>query len=78
MLCASDVCHKTSTSVRGLGRVPAATQIDSLLGYLAKNDKGVAVEAEDGSIIGIATASGVLEALANSSNVPPAQVKGTK
>jgi CBS domain containing-hemolysin-like protein len=68
----------TSTSVRGLGRVPAATQIDSLLGYLAKNDKGVAVEAEDGSIIGIATASGVLEALANSSNVPPAQVKGTK
>jgi len=31
-----------------------------------------------GSIIGIATASGVLEALANSSNVPPAQVKGTK
>ena len=78
VLCASDVCHKTSTSVRGLGRVPAATQIDSLLGYLAKNDKGVAVEAEDGSIIGIATASGVLEALANSSNVPPAQVKGTK
>ncbi len=78
VLCASDVCHKTSASAKGLGRVPAATQIDSLLGYLAKNDKGVAVEAEDGSIIGIATASGVLEALANSSNVPPAQVKGTK
>ena len=77
VLCASDVCHKTSASAKGLGRVPAATQIDSLLGYLAKNDKGVAVEAEDGSIIGIATASGVLEALANSSNVPPAQVKGT-
>ena len=78
VLCASDVCRKTSVSAKGLGRVPAATQIDSLLGYLAKNDKGVAVEAEDGSIIGIATASGVLEALANSSNVPPAQVKGTK
>ena len=40
-----------------------------------ENQKGVAVEAEDGSIIGIATASGVLEALANSSNVPPAQSK---
>ena len=78
VLCASDVCRKTSGSVKGMGRVPAATQIDSLLGYLAKNQKGVAVEAEDGSIIGIATASGVLEALANSSNVPPAQVKGTK
>jgi glycine betaine/proline transport system ATP-binding protein len=78
VLCASDVCRKTSGSVKGMGRVPAATQIDSLLGYLAKNHKGVAVEAEDGSIIGIATASGVLEALANSSNVPPANVKGTK
>ena len=49
-----------------------------MLGYLAKNPKGVVVEAEDGSVVGIATASGVLEALANSSNVLPAEVKATK
>jgi len=78
VLCASDVCQKASDSVRGMGRVSADTQIGSLLGYLAKNPKGVVVEAEDGSVVGIATASGVLEALANSSNVLPAEVKATK
>ena len=78
VLCASDVCQKASGSVRGMGRVSADTQIGSLLGYLAKNPKGVVVEAEDGSVVGIATASGVLEALANSSNVLPAEVKATK
>ena len=78
VLCASDVCQKTSGSLKGLGRVSAATQIDSLLGYLAKNKNGVAVEAEDGSVLGIATATGVLAALANGSSVPPAKVKVTK
>ena len=63
VLCASDICQKTSGSLKGLGRVSADTQIDSLLGYLAKNKNGVAVEAEDGSVIGIATATGVLEAV---------------
>ncbi|NDA09185.1 MAG: ATP-binding cassette domain-containing protein, partial [Alphaproteobacteria bacterium] len=77
VLRASDVCQKTSGSVKGLGRVSADTQIDSLLGYLAKHQKGVAVEAEDGSIIGVATASGILEALANGCNVPPAEVKAS-
>jgi predicted transcriptional regulator len=70
--------RKLLDSVRGMGRVSADTQIGSLLGYLAKNPKGVVVEAEDGSVVGIATASGVLEALANSSNVLPAEVKATK
>ena len=78
VLCASDVCQETSGSLKGLGRVSADTQIDSLLGYLAKNKNGVAVEAEDGSVLGIATATGVLEALANGSSVPPAKVKVTK
>ena len=78
VLCASDVCKKTSGSLKGLGRVSADTQIDSLLGYLAKNKNGVAVEAEDGSVLGIATATGVLAALANGSSVPPAKVKVTK
>ena len=78
VLCASDVCQKASGSVRGMGRVSADTQIGSLLGYLAKNPKGVVVEAEDSSVVGIATARGVLEALANSSNVLPAEVKATK
>ena len=78
VLCASDVCQKTSGSLKGLGRVSADTQIDSLLGYLAKNKNGVAVEAEDGSVLGIATATGVLKALANGSSVPPAKVKVTK
>ena len=40
--------------------------------------KRQAVEAGDGSVLGIATATGVLEALANGSNVPPANVKVTK
>ena len=78
VLCASDVCQKTSGSLKGLGRVSADTQIDSLLGYLAKNKNGVAVEAEDGTVLGIATATGVLAALANGSSVPPAKVKVTK
>jgi predicted transcriptional regulator len=60
-----------------MGRVSADTQISSLLGYLAKHEKGVAVEAKDGSVIGVATASGVLSALANGTNTAPAEVKET-
>ena len=61
-----------------INRIRSLGSFDSLLGYLSKNKNGVAVEAEDGSVLGIATATGVLEALANGSSVPPAKVKVTK
>ena len=77
VLRAADVCEKAPRSIKGMGRVSADTQISSLLGYLAKHEKGVAVEAKDGSVIGVATASGVLAALANGTNTAPAEVKET-
>ncbi len=77
VLRAADVCEKAPRSIKGMGRVSADTQISSLLGYLAKHQKGGAVEAKDGSVIGVATASGVLSALANGTNTAPAEVKET-
>jgi len=75
VLCAADICEHPSGALTGMGRVAANTQIDSLLGYLAKHSQGVAVEAEDGSVMGVATASGVLAALATGCKVAPADVK---
>jgi len=78
VLNAGDVCQKTSGSLKDMGRVSADTPIDSLLGYLAKHQKGVAVEADDGSVLGVVTAKNFLEALANCCDVPPAEVRATK
>lgn len=49
--------------------------IEKLLRYLADKDHGLAVEAEDGSIHGIATTRGVVNALAVGSNSDTDAVK---
>ena len=78
VLCAADVCEQTTRLTKGLGRVSADTQIDRLLGYLSTHEKGVIVENEDGSVVGIATARTVLAALALGSSSKPAIVKSEK
>ncbi|MDA9238799.1 glycine betaine/L-proline ABC transporter ATP-binding protein, partial [Planktomarina sp.] len=49
--------------LEGLGRVAEDTLIEKLLHYLGESDRGVVVEAKDGSVLGIATARGVVKAL---------------
>ena len=78
VLCAADVCEQATRLTKGLGRVSADTQIDRLLGYLSTHEKGVIVENEDGSVVGIATARTVLAALALGSSSKPAKVKSEK
>ena len=75
VLRAADVAEAVDGPVSGIGRIAADTPIDSLLGYLGENADGVAVEAADGSIIGIARAANVVKALATGSDATPAVVR---
>ncbi|MEK9611268.1 MAG: betaine/proline/choline family ABC transporter ATP-binding protein [Alphaproteobacteria bacterium] len=75
VLCAADVAEAADGPLTGLGRVAADTPIDSLLGYLGNNADGVAVEAADGSVIGVARAANVVRALANGCDTAPADVR---
>jgi glycine betaine/proline transport system ATP-binding protein len=75
VLCAADVAEAADGPLTGLGRVAADTPIDSLLGYLGDNAGGVAVEAADGSVIGVARAANVVRALANGCDIAPADVR---
>ncbi len=75
VLCAADVVEAADGPLTGLGRVAADTPIDSLLGYLGDNADGVAVEAADGSVIGVARAANVIRALANGCDTAPADVR---
>ncbi len=75
VLCAADVAEAADGPVSGLGRVAADTPIDSLLGYLGDHADGVAVEAADGSVIGVARAANVVKALATGSDADPADVR---
>ena len=64
ILTAADIVEKPKGPVDTLKRVSGETLIEKLLRYLADNEQGLAVEAEDGCILGIATARGVVRALA--------------
>tara|TARA_B100001027_G_scaffold212889_1_gene182813 strand:- start:4001 stop:5098 length:1098 start_codon:yes stop_codon:yes gene_type:complete len=75
VLSAADVAEAVDGPVSGIGRIAADTPIDSLLSYLGDNADGVAVEAADGSIIGIARAANVVKALATGSGATPAVVR---
>jgi glycine betaine/proline transport system ATP-binding protein len=75
VLCAADVAEAADGPVSGLGRVAADTPIDSLLGYLGDHADGVAVEAADGSVIGVARAANVVRALATGCDADPADVR---
>lgn len=49
------------------GRVARDTSVEDLLPYLAEHEDGVLVEDEDGRVLGLATARGVVKALATGS-----------
>ncbi|MBT6542501.1 MAG: glycine betaine/L-proline ABC transporter ATP-binding protein, partial [Rhodobacteraceae bacterium] len=68
ILTATDIVEKPEGPIDALKRVSGETLVEKLLRYLADNEQGLAVEAKDGSILGIATARGVVKALASGSN----------
>ncbi len=68
VLRAADIAEVPESSIDGLRRVSGDTLIDELLGYLAEHDEGLAVEGADGEVLGVATARGVVGALASGSS----------
>lgn len=75
ILTAADIAEPSDASLNGLARVSEDTLIENLLRYLGDNDKGVIVEAKDGSVLGIATARGVVKALSAGSDPDMISVK---
>jgi len=75
ILRAEDIVEQPDGPIEGIGRVSADTTLASLLGYLADHQEGVVVEAEDGSVLGIAKGQGVLSALATGCTAEPAHVE---
>lgn len=64
VLRAGDIAQTPASSIDGIRRVPGDTLIDGLLGYLSEHPEGLVVEDKNGDVLGVATASGVLSALA--------------
>ncbi len=64
VLRATDIAQAPTGSIDGIRRVAGDTLIDGLLGYLAEHPEGLVVEDSNGNVLGLATASGVLSALA--------------
>ena len=67
ILRAADIADSTAVETRGLDRVAEDALVESLLPRLASAPNGVAVEAADGAVIGIATAQSFAAALATGS-----------
>lgn len=67
ILRAADIADSTAVETRGLDRVAEDALVESLLPRLASAPNGVAVEAADGAVIGIATARSFAAALATGS-----------
>ncbi len=65
VLTAGEVAEKPEGPVDGLARVPAGRSVESLLPELASHRDGVAVEDENGMVIGVASAQSVIAALAH-------------
>ncbi|MBX2839344.1 MAG: betaine/proline/choline family ABC transporter ATP-binding protein [Gammaproteobacteria bacterium] len=70
ILRAADIAEAPVGSIEGMRRVAGETLIDELLGYLAEHHDGLVVEGSAGEILGVATARGVLNALASGSKNP--------
>jgi glycine betaine/proline transport system ATP-binding protein len=68
ILSAADIVEAPNGSIDGLKRVPGDTLVETLLSELAENEMGVAVEGNDGTILGVATARGLVTALASGCN----------
>jgi|TARA_B110000444_G_scaffold114657_1_gene108065 glycine betaine/proline transport system ATP-binding protein len=75
ILTAADIAEPSDEPLEGLGRVAEDTLIEKLLHYLGESDRGVVVEAKDGSVLGIATARGVVKALSAGSGPDQSSVK---
>ena len=75
ILTAADIAEPSDEPLEGLGRVSEDTLIEKLLHYLGGSDRGVVVEAKDGSVLGVATARGVVKALAVGSGSDTSSVK---
>ncbi|OED36150.1 ABC transporter ATP-binding protein [Chromatiales bacterium (ex Bugula neritina AB1)] len=74
ILRAADIVEPPGASIEGLGRISGDALIDTLLGYLSEHREGVVVEDDDGMVLGVATARGVIAALASGCNTEPAAV----
>jgi len=75
ILTAADIAEPSDEPLEGLGRVSEDTLIEKLLHYLGGSDRGVVVEAKDGSVLGVATARGVVKALSVGSGSDTSSVK---
>ena len=75
VLRAADIAEQPQGPVDGLERIPGDTLIENMLRHLADHEEGVVVEGEDGSVLGIATARGVVAALASGSSDAPEAAK---
>ena len=76
VLRAADIVEEPSGSLEGMGRISGDTLIGNMMGYLAEHEEGVIVEDEDGIVLGIATARGVVSALASGcGNEPTPQTR---
>ncbi len=75
ILHAADIVEEPKGSTDGMGRISGDTSLEKLLPYLADHEAGVVVEAEDGVVLGVATARGVVAALASGVKTEPAKVK---
>ncbi len=64
VLRAADIVRPLQGPVDGVRRVAGDTLIDGLLEYLSEHPEGLVVEDENGEVLGVATSSGVLGALA--------------
>ncbi len=64
ILRAEDILDGAAKPTDDLNKVAAGTLVETLLPALAEHEKGVIVEAEDGSTLGVATARGLAAALA--------------
>ncbi|MEP3785977.1 betaine/proline/choline family ABC transporter ATP-binding protein [Ascidiaceihabitans sp.] len=75
ILHASDIAEAPNGPIDHLPKVPASALVESMLSKLAENIEGLAVEDEAGTLLGVATARGLVAALATggNSNIPATQ-----
>jgi glycine betaine/proline transport system ATP-binding protein len=65
ILTAADIAEPATGPIEGMGQISGSTSVRALLPYMASHEAGVLVEGDDGSILGVATARGVVAALAS-------------
>lgn len=74
VLTAADIVEPPNGPVDHLERVASDTLVEKLLRRLADSDAGVIVEAPNGTVLGIATARGVVRTLAAGSSTEGADL----